>query len=78
MLTARELARAQGFSDEYILAPIHNGKPLPGYVQTSCIGNSVSPPPAEALIRANLDALDYEPVVEQYYSPLFYDEAMEA
>lgn len=46
MLQPRELARAQGMPDDY---------QLPGTKtrQVRCIGNSVSPPPAEALVRAN-------------------------
>jgi DNA (cytosine-5)-methyltransferase 1 len=47
MLTPRELARAQGFPDSYQLA---------GTVaeQIRCIGNSVVPAVAAALVRANL------------------------
>jgi DNA (cytosine-5)-methyltransferase 1 len=46
MLQPRELARAQGMPEDY---------KLPGTKtrQVRCIGNSVSPPPAEALVRAN-------------------------
>lgn len=46
MLTPRELARGQGFDDSYMLA---------GSVkdQIRCIGNSVCPQVAEALVRAN-------------------------
>lgn len=46
MLQPRELARAQGMPEDY---------KLPGTKtrQVKCIGNSVSPPPAEALVRAN-------------------------
>jgi len=49
MLQPRELARAQGMPDDY---------QLPGTKtrQVRCIGNSVSPPPAEALVRANYKA----------------------
>ncbi len=47
MLTPRELARAQGFPDTYILWPKSKTK------QTAYIGNSVSPYPAAAMIRAN-------------------------
>lgn len=46
MLTPRELARAQGFPDSYILTGTKTS-------QTHKIGNSVSPPVAEALVRAN-------------------------
>ncbi|WP_333986167.1 DNA cytosine methyltransferase [Burkholderia orbicola] len=53
MLTPRELARAQGFPDSYILDPIVNGKPLSKSAQVRMIGNSVCPDVATALIRAN-------------------------
>lgn len=47
MLAPRELARCQGFGDDYILTGTQSQ-------QIARIGNSVSPPPAEALIRANV------------------------
>lgn len=47
MLTPLELARAQGFEDSYILT----GSKA---VQVAKIGNSVCPPIAEALVRANV------------------------
>lgn len=53
MLTPRELARAQGFPDSYILDPLVNGKPLTKTAQVRMIGNSVCPPMARALIEAN-------------------------
>lgn len=53
MLTPRELARAQGFPDSYVLDPIVNGKPLSKSAQVRMIGNSVCPPVAAAIIRAN-------------------------
>ncbi|KVG33822.1 DNA cytosine methyltransferase [Burkholderia diffusa] len=53
MLTPRELARAQGFPDSYVLDPIVNGKPLSKSAQVRMIGNSVCPDVAAALIRAN-------------------------
>ncbi len=53
MLTPRELARAQGFPDSYILDPVVNGKPLSKSAQVRMIGNSVCPPVAAAIIRAN-------------------------
>jgi DNA (cytosine-5)-methyltransferase 1 len=55
MLTPRELARAQGFPDSYILdAPGPNGEPLTKTAQIRMIGNSVCPQMAEALVRANV------------------------
>lgn len=53
MLTPRELARAQGFPDSYVLDPVVNGKPLSKSAQVRMIGNSVCPPVAAAIIRAN-------------------------
>lgn len=47
MLTPRELARCQGFPDDYILTGTKTS-------QVERIGNSVSPYPAEALVKANL------------------------
>ena len=46
MLTPRELARGQGFPDSYILTGTKTS-------QVARIGNSVPPPDAEALVRAN-------------------------
>lgn len=59
MLTPRELARAQGFPDTYTLDPIVKGKgkrkdgPLSGTAQVRMIGNSVCPPLAAVLVKAN-------------------------
>ncbi|MCW5141076.1 DNA cytosine methyltransferase [Burkholderia cenocepacia] len=53
MLTPRELARAQGFPDSYVLDPVSGGKPLSKSAQVRMIGNSVCPDVAAALIRAN-------------------------
>jgi DNA (cytosine-5)-methyltransferase 1 len=53
MLSPRELARAQGFPDDYILAAPCGGKPLTETAQRHKIGNSVCPHVAEAVIRAN-------------------------
>lgn len=46
MLTPRELARAQGFPDSYVLTGTKSS-------QVARIGNSVCPTMAEALVRAN-------------------------
>lgn len=55
MLTPRELARAQGFPDSYVLDPIGpKGRPLSKSAQIRMIGNSVCPAVAEALVRANV------------------------
>jgi len=54
MLSPRELFLAQGFSEDYIIDPIYNGKPLTKTAQVKMVGNSVSPHPAAALVRANM------------------------
>lgn len=46
MLTPRELARAQGFPDGYILTGTKEQ-------QVARVGNSVSPPVARAIVEAN-------------------------
>lgn len=70
MLKPRELARAQGFPDSYVLNPecwytTEKGNrkfgPLPIAMQISAIGNSVCPPVARALVAANQPGL---PVME--------------
>ncbi|MFM0630722.1 DNA cytosine methyltransferase [Paraburkholderia xenovorans] len=53
MLTPRELARAQGFPDSYVLDPVVNGKPLSKSAQVRMIGNSVCPDLSTALVVAN-------------------------
>lgn len=64
MLTPRELYNAQGFPADYQIDGYfdrsqmgHNGGPLwvpfSKTVQVSCVGNSVCPPVAEALVAAN-------------------------
>lgn len=54
ILTPRELARAQGFSDDYILDGTLNGKRLSKEAQVRGVGNSVCREPAAALLAANL------------------------
>lgn len=54
MLTPRELFAAQGFPADYIIDPVGpSGKPLTKTAQIRMCGNSVCPPLAEALVRAN-------------------------
>lgn len=53
MLTPRELARAQGFPDDYCIDRDSEGRPVTKTAQVRMIGNSVCPPVAEALVRAN-------------------------
>ncbi len=60
MLTPRELYRAQGFPEDYVIEGVWRQEgddwrfeDFPKDVQISCVGNSVCPPLAEALVRAN-------------------------
>lgn len=53
MLTPRELARAQGFPEDYQLAVPYQGGTLGDRDQRHKIGNSVCPPVAAALVGAN-------------------------
>lgn len=53
MLQPRELARAQGFAEDYLLEAPHLGQPLPKHAQVRMIGNSVCPPMARAVVAAN-------------------------
>lgn len=54
MLEPRELFNAQGFPPGYVIDPIFNGKPLTRTLQVKCCGNSVCPPLAAALVKANV------------------------
>lgn len=61
MLEPKELYKAQGFPDSYIYDRDGSGRPLTKTAQVRMCGNSVSPPPMAALIRANYrpdEALD--------------------
>jgi DNA (cytosine-5)-methyltransferase 1 len=58
MLTPRELFNAQGFPPDYIIEFTLEGVAVTKTEQTSMAGNSVSPAPAEALLRANLTWMD--------------------
>ena len=53
MLTPRELYRAQGFPESYAIDTGADGRPLTKTAQVRMCGNSVSPPQAAALVRAN-------------------------
>lgn len=53
MLQPRELFRAQGFPEDYVIDPWHNGKTLSKTSQIRLVGNSVPPQLAAALARAN-------------------------
>lgn len=54
MLTPRELYNAQGFPPDYIIDRDYTGKKYSKAKQVARCGNSVPPPFAEALVRANL------------------------
>ncbi|WP_304526909.1 DNA cytosine methyltransferase [Halomonas sp. I5-271120] len=53
MLEPRELYRAQGFPDSYVIDRGHDGRKLTKTAQTRMVGNSVSPLPMAAIVRAN-------------------------
>lgn len=56
MLTPRELYSLQGFPTDYQIDGYRNGDawvPFSKEVQVSCVGNSVCPPVAKALVAAN-------------------------
>jgi DNA (cytosine-5)-methyltransferase 1 len=53
MLQPRELYRAQGFPDTYVIDRGADGAPLPKDAQVRMCGNSVCPPLARALVDAN-------------------------
>lgn len=53
MLQPRELYRAQGFPDSYIIDRGADGRQLPKDAQVRMCGNSVCPPLARALVQAN-------------------------
>lgn len=71
MLTPRELFRAQGFPDDYVIEGTWaepttpdgdwRWQPITNDVQVSCCGNSVCPPLAAALARANCAHLILQP-----------------
>jgi DNA (cytosine-5)-methyltransferase 1 len=53
MLNPRELYRAQGFPDSYVIDRGHDGQPLTKSDQVHMCGNSVSPNPMTAIAKAN-------------------------
>ncbi|MGQ9367729.1 DNA cytosine methyltransferase [Azospirillum sp. ST 5-10] len=54
MLTPRELFRAQGFPDSYVIDRGHDGRRFSKAAQIRMCGNSVSPPWAAAHVLANV------------------------
>ena len=57
MLTPRELFRAQGFPDSYVIDRGHDGRRFSKAAQIRMCGNSVSPPWAAAHVAANVPEL---------------------
>lgn len=55
MLHPRELFRAQGFHDGYVIDLEIDGKPITKEAQVRMVGNSVCPPIAAALARAQFE-----------------------
>lgn len=53
MLSPRELFRAQGFPDDYVIDRLADGTPVTKTDQIRLCGNSVCPPVARALLQAN-------------------------
>jgi len=53
MLTPRELYRAQGFPEAYVVEEGADGRPLTKTAQVRMCGNSVCPPLARAIVAAN-------------------------
>lgn len=53
MLQSKELYKAQGFPDDYIIETDCNGKDYPKSKQVARCGNAVPPPFAKALVMAN-------------------------
>jgi DNA (cytosine-5)-methyltransferase 1 len=60
MLQPRELFLAQGFPPDYIIDQDADGVPFTKTAQVRMCGNSVCPPVAAAIVRANLGELAME------------------
>lgn len=71
MLEPRELYKAQGFPDNYVIDKNSIGVTVPRYKQVKLCGNSVCPTVAEALVRANL--LDEDVDTQTYYHQMKFD-----
>ena len=54
MLAPRELYRAQGFPENYIIDRDSHGKAITKTDQVARCGNSVCPPMSEILVKANM------------------------
>ncbi|MFK3647951.1 DNA cytosine methyltransferase [Lysobacter enzymogenes] len=55
MLQPHELFRAQGFPADYIIDRTADGRRVSNSRAVAMVGNSVSPPPLRAIVRANLE-----------------------
>ena len=55
MLQPKELFAAHGFPSDYVISFDFKGKPLSKSAQVKMVGNSVCPPIASAIIRANCE-----------------------
>lgn len=62
MLAPRELYRAQGFPDGYVIDVVVDGRKLPKEGQVRLCGNSVCPPLAAAIARAQFEEVELEVV----------------
>lgn len=60
MLTPRELFRAQGFPENYEIDRKPDGSRITKTAQVSCVGNSVCPPLAMAIVGANVPEMAIE------------------
>ncbi len=58
MLQPRELYRAQGFPDSYVIDRGADGRPMTKEAQVRMCGNSVAPPVACAIVRANYNDVE--------------------
>ncbi|WP_336799556.1 DNA cytosine methyltransferase [Kaistia sp. MMO-174] len=75
MLSPRELFRAQGFPDSYIIDRGADGAPLTKTSQNRMCGNSVCPPMAAALVAANYAVEDVDLPAPFDIGPLFTEAA---
>ena len=71
MLKPRELFRAQGFPDSYVIDRRPDGSALTASASVRMCGNSVSPVMARALIAANYVPDEIEEPIEETALPLF-------
>jgi DNA (cytosine-5)-methyltransferase 1 len=70
MLQPRELYRAQGFPDGYVIEHGADGRRFTKTEQVRMVGNSVSPPVAAALVRANAPELVVRDEVRRAAQPI--------